>query len=87
MRLSDADVAAAAAIVGEAATLRAAIRLLRARFPHVPASVVDAFDLRDEQAAHTVGRRALFLACTDGHCWSVTCDAGAASAFVLTESA
>jgi hypothetical protein len=85
MALTEADIADAGAIVRAAATVRAAIPLLRARFPDMRASVVDPFDMRGEEPSLRVGQRALFLASTDGHCWTVTRNVAAASAFVLTE--
>ena len=71
--------------VEAAASVRAAAASLRAQFPGLHAIVVDAMDMRDETPTLSIGQRALFLAASDGHCWSVTADPARASAIILTE--
>lgn len=75
----------AIAIADAAGTLREAAAALRARFAALRVVVVDAFDMRDETPAAVGSRRQLFLGASDGHCWSVTGDAAAASGFFLCE--
>jgi hypothetical protein len=48
--------------------------------------LVDAMDMRDETPALRLGARSVFLASTNGHCWSVTYKADDATALILTES-
>jgi hypothetical protein len=74
------DVLAAAASVREAASL------WRARDPTIRVLVVDAMDMRDETPALRLGARSIYLASTNGHCWSVTDNPEDATALILTES-
>ncbi|WP_085314699.1 hypothetical protein [Derxia lacustris] len=74
----------AGAILTVAETVRTAAAQLRARFPGVAASVVDAYDMKNETPAVKTGERALYLMENEGHCWSITQDPARASAFVLT---
>jgi hypothetical protein len=48
--------------------------------------LVDAMDMRDETPALRLGARNVFLASTNGHCWSVTDKAEDATALILTET-
>jgi hypothetical protein len=73
------DVIAAAPSVREAATL------WRARDPAMRVLVVDTIDMRDETPALRLGSRSVYLASTNGHCWSVTDKAGDATALILSE--
>jgi hypothetical protein len=73
------DVIAAAASVREAATL------WRARDPAMRVLVVDAMDMRDETPALRLGARSVYLASTNGHCWSVTDKPDDATALILTQ--
>ena len=75
----------AAEVIGAASSLRDAAALWRARDPAMRVVVVDAMDMRDETAALTLGKRRIFLATTNGHCWSTTDLAEEASALILTE--
>lgn len=86
MPLTPEQITQAGSVVADAATLRAAAAMLRQQFAGMPASVVDAMDLRDETPALRVGARAIYLASSDGHCWSVTTNPAHADAFVLAES-
>lgn len=47
--------------------------------------VVDAFDMRSETPAAVGTKRQLYLGASDGHCWSVTHDAGQACGFFIAE--
>ncbi|WP_372524400.1 hypothetical protein [Piscinibacter sp.] len=85
MALTAEQIAQAGNLVADASTLRAAAASLRQQFAGMQASVVDAMDLRDETPALRVGARAIYLAASDGHCWSVTQDPAHAGAFILAE--
>jgi hypothetical protein len=76
----------ASAVISAAATLREAAALWRARDPAMRVLVLDAMDMRDETPALTVGTRSVYLASTNGHCWSVTDNALDATALILTET-
>lgn len=86
MPLTPEQLSRAAQLVTAAPTLRAAATQLREQFAGLSASVVDAMDLRDETPTWQQGTRAIYLASSDGHCWSVTSDPARASAFVLAET-
>lgn len=75
----------ASAVISAAATLREAATLWRARDPTIRVLVVDAMDMRDETPALRLGARSVYLASTNGHCWSVTDQPGDATALILTE--
>jgi len=85
MPLTEDDLALVAQMLAEAPTLRAAAGGLRERFAPMRATVVDAHDMREEQPALRTGRRALYLAETDGHCWTVTRQPAMAAVLILTE--
>lgn len=81
-----------AAVLSEAMTIadsaegvREAAAALRERFAGLRVVVVDAFDMRTETPAAVGQRRQLYLGASDGHCWSVTTDAGQASGLFITE--
>jgi hypothetical protein len=76
----------ASEVIGAASTLRDAATLWRARDPAMRVVLVDAMDMRDETPALRLGARSVFLASTNGHCWSVTDKADDATALILTES-
>jgi hypothetical protein len=76
----------ASAVIGSAASVREAATLWRARDPAMRVLVLDAMDMRDETPALTVGARSVYLASTNGHCWSVTDNALDATALILTET-
>ncbi|WP_059410652.1 hypothetical protein [Cupriavidus basilensis] len=85
MGLSTEQLRAAAELVGAAPTLRDAAALWRARHPGVRALLVDALDMRDETAALRLGARSVYLAASNGHCWSVTQRPDEADALILTQ--
>lgn len=74
-----------ARITRGAGSLREAAGELRRAFPGLHVSTVDAFDMKGEIPALHAGDRDLFLMQSDGHCWSVTQDAAAAAAVILTQ--
>jgi hypothetical protein len=76
----------ASVVIGAAASLRDAAALWRARDPAMRVVLVDAMDMRDETPALLLGARKVYLASTNGHCWSVTDKAEDADALILTES-
>jgi hypothetical protein len=48
--------------------------------------LVDAMDMRDETPALLLGARKVYLASSNGPCWSVTDQSADATALILTES-
>lgn len=62
------------ALAESAATVREAAALLRTRIAPLRVVVVDATDMQHETPALTGERWSLFLAASDGHCWTVTRD-------------
>lgn len=85
MALTADDLATIAALAEQAESARAAAAAIRSTVPGLRVSVVDAFDLRDEQPILQAGAVSLFLMTCDGHCWSVTEDPAQASAVVLAD--
>lgn len=79
------ELTAAGRILGSAATLREAAEQLRVRYAPMRTTVLDAADLREEPPALRAGRRALFFASNDGHCWRLTQQAEVAQLLILTE--
>jgi hypothetical protein len=47
---------------------------------------MDPIDLRDEKPALRGARRTLYLGRSDGHCWTMTTDADAASAVFVVDN-
>jgi hypothetical protein len=47
--------------------------------------LVDAIDMRDESPALLLGTRRVYLATSNGHCWSVTQQPDEATALILTQ--
>jgi hypothetical protein len=75
----------ASEVIGSAASLRDAAAQWRARDPAMRVVLVDAMDMRDETPALRLGARSVYLASTNGHCWSVTDKAADATALILTQ--
>jgi hypothetical protein len=75
----------ASEVIGAAASLRDAAALWRTRDPAMRVVLVDAMDMRDETPALRLGARKVYLASTNGHCWSVTDNADEATALILTQ--
>jgi len=75
-----------AMVIADAATsVREAAAALRTRFAGLRVVVVDAFDMRSETPAAVGAKHQLYLGASDGHCWSVTSDAGQACGFFIAE--
>ena len=72
-------------VIGAASSVRDAAALWRARDPATRVMVVDALDMRDETPVLQLGNRRVYLATTNGHCWSVTEQPGEATALILTQ--
>jgi hypothetical protein len=85
MSVTSQYLADAGAVIRAAATLRDAASLWRARHPAMRVLVVDAMDMRDETPALRLGTRSVYLASTNGHCWSVTDKVHDATALILTQ--
>lgn len=82
----DAAVLSEAMTIADAAEgVRQAAAALRERFAGLRVVVVDAFDMRSETPAAVGTKRQLYLGASDGHCWSVTTDAGQAAGFFIAE--
>jgi hypothetical protein len=72
-------------VIRVAPSLREAAAIWRARDPAMRVVVVDALDMRDETPALLLGSRRVYLATSNGHCWSVTDQHTEATALILTE--
>lgn len=72
-------------VVAAATSVREAAAVWRARDPAMRVVVVDAMDMRDETPALTLGPRRMFLATSNGHCWTTTQQAVEATALILTQ--
>jgi hypothetical protein len=85
MAITPDDLRDAGEVVSRAASVREAAATWRARDPAMRVVVVDAMDMRDEIPALTLGSRRVFLATSNGHCWTTTQQADEATALILTE--
>jgi hypothetical protein len=65
--------------------VREAAATWRTRDPAMRVVVVDAMDMREETPALTLGQRRIFLATSNGHCWTTTQQAAEATALILTQ--
>lgn len=72
-------------VVTAAASVREAAAIWRTRDPAMRVVVVDAMDMRDETPALVLGARRVFLAASNGHCWTTTQQAAEATALILTQ--
>lgn len=77
---------AAGEVIGAAPSLRDAAAIWRARHPDMRVLLVDAMDMREETPALTLGARRVYLATSNGHCWSVTQWPEEATALILTQN-
>jgi hypothetical protein len=68
-----------------APTVREAAAVLRQQLAPLRVMVVDAFDMRGEAPLAQGTRRVLWGAASDGHCWSVSSDAGAIAGLYLAD--
>lgn len=75
----------AAAVMSAAASVREAVANWRAHDPAMRVVVVDAMDMRGETPALRCGARSIYLATSDGHCWSVTQQPELATALILSQ--
>jgi len=75
----------ASVVIGAAASLRDAAAQWRERDPAMRVVLVDAMDMRDETPVFILGARRVYLASTNGHCWSVTDQPADATALILTQ--
>jgi hypothetical protein len=75
----------ASEVIGAAASLREAAAQWRARDPAMRVLLVDAIDMRDETPSLRLGTRNVYLASSNGHCWSVTDKVADATALILTQ--
>jgi hypothetical protein len=75
----------ASEVIGAAPSLRDAAAIWRARDPATRVLLVDAMDMRDETPALLLGHRRVYLATSNGHCWSITQQPAEATALILTQ--
>lgn len=90
MALNSEHIQAASALVASAASVREAATAWRGQHPDIRMVVVDAMDMRDETPTQRLSSpagaaRSVYLAATNGHCWHVTTEPEAATAFIVTE--
>ncbi|WP_424194745.1 hypothetical protein ACMYR3_04015 [Ampullimonas aquatilis] len=86
MAISKEQLVTAASLIESASTVREAAKAIRLQLPGIMATVVDPMDMRDETPTLKLTSAHLFLAVSDGHCWTMTRDPEQASAFILTEA-
>ena len=72
-------------MIGAASSLRDAAAIWRARDPAMRVVLVDALDMRDETPALLLGARRVYLATSNGHCWTITPQPEEATALILTQ--
>ena len=72
-------------VISAAPSLRDAAAIWRAHDPAIRVLLVDAMDMRDETPALLLGHRRVYLATSNGHCWSVTEQPDEATALILTQ--
>ncbi|WP_180125044.1 hypothetical protein [Rhodoferax sp. BLA1] len=85
MAITQADLHSAAQLLVSAASVREAAASWRASHPEQRVVVVDAMDMRGETAALRCGARSIYLATSNGHCWSTTAQPEEATALILTQ--
>ncbi len=73
----------ALALAGQAGNVREAAARLRAELAPLRVVVVDAAEMRHEQAAASDHRHRLYLGASDGHCWAVTDDLAQATGLFI----
>ena len=86
MAITPEDLRAAGEVVTTAASVRDAAATWRSRDPAMRVVVVDAMDMRDETPALVLGDRRVFLATSNGHCWTTTQQPDEATALILTQN-
>lgn len=72
-------------VIATASSLRDAAAIWRARDPDMRIVLVDALDMRDETPALLLGKRRVYLATSNGHCWNITQQPDRATALILTQ--
>lgn len=87
IEMNGPELAEALALADAAADVREAAAVLRARFAPLRVVVVEAADMRDETPAATGTQRQLYLAASDGHCWTVTADLAQAAGLYISNRA
>lgn len=85
MAITQDDLHSAAQLLAAAASVREAAASWRASHPEQRVVVVDAMDMRGETAALRCGARSIYLATSNGHCWSTTALPEEATALILTQ--
>ena len=85
--LDAAALAHASRVADAAATVRDAATALRQQLAPLRVVVVDALDMRAETPIAQGERRWLYLAASDGHCWTVTHDPAQAAGLYLCDKA
>jgi hypothetical protein len=85
MALTPDYLRSAGEVIGAAPSLCDAASILRARDPALRVVLVDAMDMRDETPAQLLGSRRVYLATSNGHCWSITQQPSEATALILTQ--
>ena len=85
MALSPDYLRTACDVIGAAPSLCDAASILRARDPALRVVLADAMDMRDETPSHTLGARRVYLASSNGHCWTITQQPEDAMALILTQ--
>jgi DNA-binding IclR family transcriptional regulator len=85
MAITPDDLQSAAALLASASSVREAAATWRSRHPEHRVVVVDAMDMRGEAAALHCGARSIYLATSNGHCWSTTEQPEEATALILTQ--
>lgn len=85
MALSTEQLSTACDLVSGAGSLREAALRWREHYPDARVLVVDAHDMRDELPMLLLGRRRVYLAASNGHCWHVTSRPEEADALILSQ--
>lgn len=85
MAITPDDLRNASDVVSAAASVREAAATWRTRNAAIRVVAVDAMDMRDENPALILGNRRIYMATSNGHCWSTTEDAAEATALILTQ--
>jgi hypothetical protein len=85
MAITPDDLRNASDVVSAAASVREAAATWRTRNSAIRVVAVDAMDMRDENPALILGNRRIYMATSNGHCWSTTEDAAEATALILTQ--
>ena len=85
MAVSQPELQRIAALIDAAAGVREAAAAVRAEFPQLRTTAVDALDVRGEKPAFSVGSRRVYLVETDGHCWQLTREPARVAGLLLAE--